>query len=245
MTPFCKLAEKYDVFNANDTALYTEFIKDCFLKSDIPVKEVLDVGCGTGVITIPLANAGYDMVGVDISAEMLFELKKKNGSENVLVLMQDMRSLDLYGTVQGAVCTYDCLNYLGDTFDLRSALSSVSLFMEKGGVFVFDINTKYTYENVYADNSYVYEKNGDMLVWQNFYNKKTKKCYFDLTLFEKTKNGYERFDETQLQRYFPIKTVEKILTECGFEVICKYGSPNKEPLLDNSPKAYFVCKKRR
>ncbi len=247
MIPFQALARKYDIFNSADTAGYVRFIESAFQMADIVVREVLDVGCGTGVITLALADDGYDMVGVDSSAEMLGELKRKLGSERVLALMQDMRSLDLYGTVQAAVCTYDCFNYLNDVSDLRSALSSVALFTEPGGVFVFDINTKYTYENIYGNNCYVYENGGDMLVWQNFYSPTTKKCRFELTLFEAQKNGqgYTRMDEEQVQRCFSLRTVKNLLSECGFDILSVCGDTDGGALADTSPKAYFICKKRR
>ena len=242
--PFQAIAHKYDIFNAADTDSYADFICKAFEMADVPVREVLDLGCGTGIITLELARRGYDMIGVDISAEMLGELRAKTGSENVLLLMQDMRELDLYGTVQGTVCTFDCLNYLSDTADLKAALSSVALFTEPGGIFVFDVNTAYAYEQVYGHNCYVYEDGGDMLVWQNFYSPSTKKCRFELTLFETTESGYSRADELQTQRYFTERTIKKLLVECGFDVIGVYGSVGGNALSDTSPKAYYICKKR-
>lgn len=244
MMPFQAIAHKYDIFNSADTDSYVGFICRAFEMADIPVREVLDVGCGTGVITLALAKRGYDMIGVDLSAEMLSELREKPGSESILLLQQDMRELDLYGTVQGAVCTFDCFNYLNDVGDLRAALSSVALFTESGGVFVFDINTKYAYEQVYGNNCYVYEDGGDMLVWQNFYSPSTKKCRFELTLFEERDGAYIRSDETQVQRFFSEKTVRSLLSECGFDVVSVCGSVSGGLLTETSPKAYYICKKR-
>ena len=81
MNPFQVLAHKYDIFNAADIPAYVEFIRKAFEKADIDVREVLDVGCGTGVITVRLAELGYDMTGVDASSEMLDECRRKKGSE--------------------------------------------------------------------------------------------------------------------------------------------------------------------
>ncbi len=245
MELFSAFAHRYDKFNTASYDGYTDFINGCFKKSDIPVKEVLDVGCGTGEITLRLAERGYDMVGVDLSAEMLGVLREKQGSDKVLILMQDMCELDLYGTVQGAVCTYDCFNYLCGNSDLDRAFERISLFTEAGGIFVFDINTKHTYESVYADNCYVYEDGGDMLIWQNKYSKSSQSCCFMLTLFEEGEDGYTRRDEVQYQHYFPVNTVKALLDKNGFELMGLYGGINYEEFNSTSNKAYFICKKRR
>lgn len=244
MNPFQVLAHKYDIFNAADIPAYVEFIRKAFEKADIDVREVLDVGCGTGVITVRLAELGYDMTGVDASSEMLDECRRKKGSEGILLLMQDMRHMDLYGTVQAAVCTFDSLNYLSTADDLKSVFASVSLFMEASGIFVFDVNTKYAYENVYGDNCYVCEDGGDMLVWQNFYSKSSRRCRFVLTLFEEKNGSYVRSDEVQTEKYFSGRTIAGALDKCGFDILGIYGSTDMTQVCDDSPKAYYICKKR-
>ena len=196
------------------------------------------------VITVRLAELGYDMTGVDASSEMLDECRRKKGSEGILLLMQDMRHMDLYGTVQAAVCTFDSLNYLSTADDLKSVFASVSLFMEASGIFVFDVNTKYAYENVYGDNCYVCEDGGDMLVWQNFYSKSSRRCRFVLTLFEEKNGSYVRSDEVQTEKYFSGRTIAGALDKCGFDILGIYGSTDMTPVCDDSPKAYYICKKR-
>ena len=152
--------------------------------------------------------------------------------------------MDLYGTVQAAVCTFDSLNYLSTADDLKSVFASVSLFMEASGIFVFDVNTKYAYENVYGDNCYVCEDGGDMLVWQNFYSKSSRRCRFVLTLFEEKNGSYVRSDEVQTEKYFSGRTIAGALDKCGFDILGIYGSTDMTPVCDDSPKAYYICKKR-
>lgn len=112
MSAFDVTARLYDQINGDQYAPYAAFLKQCFRCARIPVREVLDLGCGTGGITVLLAESGFDMVAVDISPEMLSVAKDRKGSENILYVCQDMRALDLYGTVQAAYSSFDCLNYL-------------------------------------------------------------------------------------------------------------------------------------
>ena len=205
----------YDTVNGDQYAPYASFAKKCFEKhSDIPVKEVLDLGCGTGGITALLADMGYDMVGVDISPEMLMCARENTYGKDVLLLNQDMRSFELYGTVQGIICSFDTLNYLSSEEELVKTLSLCRLYMEKGGVMVCDINSLYRYEKVYGDNSFVYEVDEDMLVWQNAWDSKTEKCAFYLTMFaeeEKEKWLLENLSELSGQG----------LIYCNDEATCK------------------------
>lgn len=119
---------------------------------------VADLGCGTGEMSLRLAQKGYDLIAVDASADMLNELldkKQQAGLGNeILALCQPLEQLDLYGTIQGAVSLFDTVNHI-EPENLARAFQRVGLFMESGGVFVFDYNTPYKHEIILADNSFV------------------------------------------------------------------------------------------
>ena len=233
----------YDTVNGDQYAPYASFAKKCFEKhSDIPVKEVLDLGCGTGGITALLADMGYDMVGVDISPEMLMCARENTYGKDVLLLNQDMRSFELYGTVQGIICSFDTLNYLSSEEELLKTLSLCRLYMEKGGVMVCDINSLYRYEKVYGDNSFVYEVDEDMLVWQNAWDSKTEKCSFYLTMFAEEDGVYSREDETTLQTYFSAESFASCARKAGFTQIFVYGEKDFSSLTETNEKMYIVLK---
>ena len=104
---------------------------------------VLDLGCGTGTLTELMYRAGFDMIGVDNSEEMLeIALRKRERSgSDILYLLQDMRELELYGTV-GAVCSIcDSLNYILEEKDMVKVFSLVNNYLYPGGIFLFDFNT--------------------------------------------------------------------------------------------------------
>lgn len=193
----------YDSVNESAYKKYADYLQSCFSKSLIPVKEVLDLGCGTGGITAIMADRGFDMVGVDISPDMLSEAYSNNAGKNTLLLCQDMREFELYGTVQAVYSSFDCVNYLTQDGDLKKLFDCVHNYLEPGGVFAFDINTLFRYETVFDGKSYVYEDGDCFLVWQSAFDKKTGICSFLLDSFDRESSGlYCRTRETQLQRCF-------------------------------------------
>ena len=247
------IAPIYDKINGElDYDAWADFIEENIRRynPDMKTELVLDLGCGTGRMTLELGRRGYDMTGVDLSPEMLDlarEAAEEAGlSDKMLWLLQDITDFELYGTVELAVSCLDTLNHLTDTADLRRCLSLVHNYLVPDGLFVFDINGKGKFENIYADNSYVMEEDGSVCVWQNSYNPKTRLCDFFITLFEEDDDGrYNRYDELQTERMYTIRTMKKMLTECGFEFIGAYSDFDFGEATDASERIYITarCKK--
>ena len=242
---FGVIAGKYDIFNTADYDAYASFVLGQFARADIPVTEVLDLGCGTGELSLRLADNGKSVTAADISEDMLGVLCGKINGRDILPVRQDMRKLDLFGTVQGCVSAFDSLNYLLTAADLAKAISSVGFFMEKGGVFVFDVNTAYAYEKIYDGKSYVYESGENMLVWQSAYNAKTRVCRFYLTSFEPEGGLFSRCDAVHIQKYHPKRTVEKAADHAGFDILDIFGGTDCSAPGEGSVKNYYVLKKNR
>ena len=137
---------------------------------------VADLGCGTGELTLMLTQAGYDMIGIDQSEEMLCVVRDKAEqlglSGRLLLLRQDLLKLDLYGTIRAAVSTLDTFNHIPD---LDTAIADAGFFMEKGGVFLFDMNTPYKHQKVLGDNEFTFEEEDAACVWRNHYNAADRK----------------------------------------------------------------------
>ncbi len=155
----------YDsLFSFLRTVLYAHGVRDGI---------VVDLGCGTGELTLRMAEAGYDMIGVDRSPEMLSILREKaseSGIEGVLLLCQNLEELDLYGTVRAAVSTFDTLNHIGGAERLEKALCRASLFIEPNGLFLFDMNTPYKHASVLADREFEIEADDAYCIWRNKYD---------------------------------------------------------------------------
>lgn len=239
---FSTIADFYDRINGTAYAPYAEFVENAFKRSDIPVREVLDLGCGTGGICAILADKGYDMVGLDISPDMLMLARERNFGKNTLLLCQDMREFELYGTVQAVYSSFDCLNYITENKDLEQVFVLVHNYLEPGGIFIFDVNTEYRYTEVLDGRSYVYEIDEDMAIWRSAYNKEDGICRFDIDLFsEDGRNKYTRSGETQIQKYY--SEADILAAAKGFELIEKTGGKGFDGCCD-AEKEYYVLKRR-
>ena len=247
------ISKLYDKVNEDiDYSAWADFIEKIIkreYKEGTP-ELVLDLGCGTGRMTLELAARGYDMTGVDISPEMLDTARdsaeKKGMADKILWLCQDMTEFELYGTVDVTVSCLDCINHLESKVDLEKCLALVHNYLIPDGLFIFDINGKAKFENVYSDNSYVMEEDGSVCVWQNYYNRKSGVCDFYITLFEECDDGrYERYDDVQRERVYTIRSIKNSLSKCGFEFIGAYDNFDFDPASDDSNRIYIVarCKK--
>jgi len=241
------LAPFYDAINSDiDYSSWADFIEGVFAREMKTKPElVLDLGCGTGKMTLELSARGYDMTGIDISAEMLDIARGEavRRGEDVLWLCQDMTSFELYGTVDAAVCCLDCINHLTSKKQLEACFRLVHNYLIPDGIFIFDINGKYKFENVYSDRSYVMEERDALCVWQNYYNEKTKLCDFYITLFKEGGDGrYERFDECQREKMYRLDEIKSLLKKCSMELIGAYSDFDLTEGDDGSERIYVVAR---
>ena len=248
MKQYSFLASVYDLLNSDyDYDKYADFL-DTEIRANEKVKSslVLDLACGTGKITFALRDLGYNMTGIDLSEEMLsqaIDICYDNNVNDILWLCQDMREFELYGTVDACVCCLDSVNYLTKLDDVKKCFSLVHNYLIPDGVFIFDINTPYRFENVYGNNDYILEDEGSLLAWHNEYNEKSKICKFYLSIFAENEDGlYERSDEIQKEKCYSMKQIKAILSECGFELIKVYGDLDKKDATDTDEKWYFVAR---
>ena len=214
MESYIDFAYVYDKLIDQDYEKWADYIEQIFKMQGKRPKLVLDLGCGTGNITNILAKRGYDMIGVDLSADMLNVARDKAIEENldVLYLCQDIREFELYGTVDAVICTLDVLNYITNPDELEEVFALVKNYLNPDGVFIFDINTEYKLKNVLGNNTFVNDENGIFYTWENEYNDKISNQY--LTFFAENEDGlYERFDENHIQRAYSIQEIRNKLAE--------------------------------
>ena len=164
---YTSLAAYYDRLNSHiDYFGYAAFLASRFREYGVPDGSlVLDLACGTGNITLPLSEMGYDMIAVDSSCEMLDVGRRKPGGDRILWLCQDMRSFELYGTVAAVVSCLDSVNYLTGRRGLERCFSLVRNYLDPDGLFIFDVNSPHKFRTFYGENQYVMEAPGVYCGW--------------------------------------------------------------------------------
>lgn len=242
------LAAWYASLNGEvDYAGMADYVKTCFDRY-FPegVSAVLDLGCGSGNMTFPLSSRGYEMIGVDISSEMLAAARERAGAENVLWLCQDMRSFELYGTVEGVVCCLDGINHLTKPADVKRCLRLVHNYLVPNGIFVFDVNSPYKFETVYGKQSYVLEEEGVFCTWQNEYRPSLGVCDFYITLFEEQGDGsYLREDACDRERVYTLRSLKGMLKECGFELIAVTDDYTDRAVCDTTERYTLIARAKK
>ncbi|MDR0197641.1 MAG: class I SAM-dependent methyltransferase [Oscillospiraceae bacterium] len=203
---------------------------------------LLDLACGTGTLSLLMAKRGWDVIGADASPEMLGAAAGKP-SKGVAYVCQDMTELDLYGTVDAAICALDGLNHLPDEAALFKSLSRVSLFMNAGGVFVFDVNTVYKHEKILGDHVFIKRSGGVYCVWSNHYE---NDGVVDITLdiFRERRDGaYTKSVEEIREKAYPLDAVRAVSEEAGFNVRACLDFMTRGEGGEDSEKAVFVLTK--
>jgi ubiquinone/menaquinone biosynthesis C-methylase UbiE len=244
MASYNVFAPFYDLLQTVDYPARAAYFDRLLRKFDMPDGLLLDLACGTGTLSVELAGRGYDVIGVDGSEQMLSVAQQKAwaAEQQILFLCQDMEELDLYGTVTGCVCALDSLNHLTEEEALSRAIGRVSLFLEPGGVFVFDMNTPYKQEILLADRSYVYEAGDTLCAWQNETEDGLTTILLDF--FTRTKNGlYRRETEEFCERAYPEETVRRICAEHDLRICAVYADDTMESPTETSQRYIFVAKK--
>ena len=225
---------------------FADYYEKVMEKFNNPKGLCLDLGCGTGNMTMELSSRGFDMIGVDSSLEMLDVAREKacDAEKSILYLNQDMTSFELYGTVSTVVSTLDCVNYVTDEDALLKVFKLVNNYLDPKGLFIFDINSEYKLRHILGDNTYVDDGEEIFYSWQNSFDEKTKICTFDLTFFEKDEDCYYRYDETHYERAYSVEEITMLLEKAGMEVVGVYDNLSFDAPKDKSERIFFVAREK-
>lgn len=280
MGAYESFARVYDLFMDNvPYEEWSSYLAGLLREYGICGGTVAELGCGTGKMTRLLAAAGYDMIGVDNSEEMLeiareaeyeadawdesdesdepMDEKKPCGPEEpdesdepadrgILYLLEDMRELELYGSVRAVVSVCDSMNYILEEADLREVFSRVHEYLEEDGVFIFDLNTVYKYRDLLGETTIAENREEGSFIWENYFDEESAVNEYDLTLYiREDGETYRRFEEVHYQRAYDLKTIGRLLADAGMELLAAYDAFTKEPVRDDSERIYVVARLRR
>lgn len=237
----------YDLLTENvDYEKRCDYICDLLVENGIGKGILLDLACGTGTLSMLLSQRGYDIIGTDASEDMLTKAqeKKYESAPDAIFLCQKMEELDLFGTINAAVCTLDSINHLTEKEKVRETFRRVSLFMEDGGIFIFDANTPYKHSKILGDNTFVYDLDEVYCVWQNSTDENLlTEVSLDIFEYDEESDSYLRYAEEFSEQGYEINELKEMAEEFKFECIGIYDENTKNPLSENSQRAVFVLRK--
>ena len=249
MESYTSFAEVYDTFM--DNVPYREwaaYVNNILKKHGIGEGTVLDLGCGTGSMTEELDDLGYDMIGVDISDEMLeIAVRKMEEKEReILYLSQDMRELELYSTVDAVVSACDSVNYILDMEELTDVFRLVNEYLEPGGgIFFFDFNTRHKYRDIIGDQTIAEDREECSFIWDNYYYEEECVNEYELTLFiqeSEDETLYRKYQETHLQRGYTLEEMKTMIEDAGLIFETAYDDYTGKPADENSERICVVAR---
>ena len=237
----------YDEFNgeADYDALFAYVLRK-LKENGIQNGIVADFGCGTGDLTLMLSQAGYDVIAVDQSEEMLAVLSDKADqlgiADGLLLLRQNLLELDLFGTIRAAVSTFDTYSHIGPWQNFEKAIRRAAFFMEKGGVFLFDLNTPYKNRQVLGENLFTFEGPDASCRWQNHYlaEEQAVEISIDIHYNDTNEDFHEQFKEYS----YELQQVTQALEKYGFAVQSVEDGESFGALQPDSQRFIFTCIKQ-
>ena len=247
---YTSFAQVYDMFMDNvDYPAWSKYLIQLLKEYQVEDGLVLDLGCGTGNMTELLAKEGYDMIGVDNSEDMLEIASEKRAESglNILYLLQDMREFELYGTVKAVVSICDSINYILEEDDLREVFSLVNNYLDPKGVFIFDFNTRYKYEEILGDRTIAENREECSFIWDNYYYEDEKINEYDLSLFietDKDSGLYRKYEETHYQRAYTLEEMKELIRKSGLEFVTAYDAFSKNAPMDTSERIYVIAREQ-
>lgn len=245
MEAYTGFAEVYDIFMDNvPYKQWSEYLISLLKEYGIEDGLVCDLGCGTGKMTELLSKAGYDMIGIDASSEMLNIAQiNRESDDDILYLCQDMREMELYGTVRAVVSVCDCMNYLLEEEDLLETFRLVNNYLDPGGIFVFDMNTEYKYRELLGDRTICENRESCSFIWENYYDEEERMNEYDLTLFVREEEDlFRRFEEIHYQKSYSIDCIKQLILESGLELVAVYDAFSHEEPNSESERVYFIAR---
>ena len=230
---------------------------------------LVDLGCGTGVMTRLMKDAGFDCIGIDLSYDMLeIAMSYNTDIHDILYLCQDMREFELYSTVGYIISVCDSINYLLTDADVIACLKLVNNYLYPGGLFIFDFNTVHNYESI-GDSTIAENRPEGSFIWENYYDPETHINEYDLTLYiredladiprsEDTDDPYEdvagdtgmyaqdssyiRSQETHTQRGYTLDEMLEFLKKAGLQVLKYIDSDTGDEVRDETSRILIVSK---
>lgn len=247
MSNYENFADSYDILTSNvDYEKRGAYFHEILVQNHVPEGILVDLACGTGSLSEYFARLNYDVIGVDASADMLeiAQNKKYESGSDIMYLNQTMQTLDLYGTIDAVICALDSINHLLTPEEVQTAFDRVSLFLNPGGIFVFDVNSVYKHTKILAGNTFVYDCGDTYCVWQNSL---LENCMIEINLdifeYQPEDDCYLRFQENFCERAYPHEQILEMIEKAGLTLLQVYAGDTVSPPQPDTQRLVYITRK--
>ncbi|MGX7024345.1 class I SAM-dependent DNA methyltransferase [Vagococcus hydrophili] len=244
MASYETFAKIYD--EVMDENLYLDWLEFTCRHLDKKQQNLLELACGTGILSVELANLGFNVTGLDLSEDMITLAKKRitEGDEGLSFQTGDMLKLTEKNSYDAVTCYSDSICYMSDEKAVGQVFSGVYDALNEKGTFIFDVHSIYQMEESFAEYSYHYQSDEFAFLWESYPGDYDHSVEHFLTFFVSDKKGkFERFDELHEERTYEIVTYEKLLKEAGFTSVSVYADFEDAAPTEESNRWFFVCEK--
>jgi ubiquinone/menaquinone biosynthesis C-methylase UbiE len=243
--PYGQIAPIYDILMSDvDYKSWAEYVLKLLERAGArPGQSLLDLACGTGAMTLLLAQAGYQATGMDLSPEML-EIARQKAAEQkqeMEFFQGDLRTFKTGSNYNVITCFFDSVNYLLTPEDVAACFSSVHRALEPGGAFVFDVNTIHALSQFWGNNTEMRDDKGVISVWNNRYLPASNSSELTLTAFVPRGGLYEKLAERHTERAYPLEDLVRILKDSGFQSVEYFKQNSFEPPAENTTRVTFLA----
>ncbi|NEW05144.1 class I SAM-dependent methyltransferase [Paenibacillus sp. SYP-B3998] len=232
---------------------WLRFARESFERFGTKPTALVDLGCGTGTLAIPLALEGYRVTGIDLSEDMLAVAEQKAEQRSTLLkngslrwVQQDLREWGIGEQVDAAISFCDCINYLLEEEEIIQTFQQTYDGLKPGGLFLFDVHTP---EQLFAyaeSQPFFLDEEDVSYIWTSELDDERVQIEHNLTIFVQDKEGSDRFrriDEMHVQRAYPLGWLEQQLHEVGFKEVHKGSDFTWNSPTVTTERAFFVAKK--
>lgn len=246
MEAYREFANLYDkLMNDFDYKMWFNYIEDIFHRYEKKPKWILEMACGTGNLSLHLAEQGYKLTCFDLSEEMLAQAYLKlNRYKNVKILNGNMIDFKINQKFDAIISICDSINYIIEEKDLKSTFQNAYNNLEDGGIFIFDINSFYKLKNILGHNTFIEDKEGVFYTWENYYDDEKNTCHFYLNFFvHDFENQYIRFEEEHIEKAYTTEEIIRLLNDAGFKSVDYYEAFTFEEINPLTERINFVVTK--